>query len=286
MSSNGGGSPRPARTPDQAGDGQLAGRRPGRASPPEAAAAGVRRTGSCGRRARRRDGAGPGGRARRPRRRTRPPARPTRWRRRGSSSPGRALGVRAPARALGRLRRAERSRSVPCSTSAPPACSAPRAKHRTGSPSISWRPIPTATPRPSARCDGRPGTPAARGAPDVAVTYLRRALAEQGAPELEPVLRYELGRAAISAGELEPAVERAPAGDPGRCRSRRCARRRRTRSGRRSSSSTGPRRRSPSSRRSSTRSRRASTSRGCGCRRRGGRPCGAAASRPGAGYGR
>ena len=46
-----------------------------------------------------------------------------------------------------------------------------------------------------------------RGAPDVAVTYLRRALAEQGAPALEPELSYELGSAALSAGELEPAVE-------------------------------------------------------------------------------
>ena len=46
-----------------------------------------------------------------------------------------------------------------------------------------------------------------RGAPDVAVTYLQRALAEHCAPELEPVLSYELGSAAISAGELELAVE-------------------------------------------------------------------------------
>ncbi len=46
-----------------------------------------------------------------------------------------------------------------------------------------------------------------RGAHDVAVTYLRRALAEPPAPELEPALAYELGKAALSAGELEPAIE-------------------------------------------------------------------------------
>ena len=46
-----------------------------------------------------------------------------------------------------------------------------------------------------------------RGAPDVAVTYLQRALAEPPAPELEPVLVHELGRAALSAGELGTAIE-------------------------------------------------------------------------------
>jgi DNA-binding CsgD family transcriptional regulator len=46
-----------------------------------------------------------------------------------------------------------------------------------------------------------------RGAPDVAVTYLRRALAEPPSPELEPVLVCELGRAALSAGELGMAIE-------------------------------------------------------------------------------
>jgi DNA-binding CsgD family transcriptional regulator len=46
-----------------------------------------------------------------------------------------------------------------------------------------------------------------RGAPDIAVTYLRRALAEPPAPELEPALVHELGRAALSAGELGTAVE-------------------------------------------------------------------------------
>jgi DNA-binding CsgD family transcriptional regulator len=47
-----------------------------------------------------------------------------------------------------------------------------------------------------------------RGAPDVAVTYLQRALAEPPSPELEPVLVHELGRAALSAGELGMAIER------------------------------------------------------------------------------
>jgi DNA-binding CsgD family transcriptional regulator/tetratricopeptide (TPR) repeat protein len=46
-----------------------------------------------------------------------------------------------------------------------------------------------------------------RGAPDVAVTYLQRALAESSPPELEPVLAFELGQAALSAGELEAAIE-------------------------------------------------------------------------------
>jgi DNA-binding CsgD family transcriptional regulator len=46
-----------------------------------------------------------------------------------------------------------------------------------------------------------------RGAPDVAVTYLQRALAEPPAPELEPVLVHELGRAALRAGELGTAIE-------------------------------------------------------------------------------
>jgi tetratricopeptide (TPR) repeat protein len=47
-----------------------------------------------------------------------------------------------------------------------------------------------------------------RGAPDVAVTYLRRALAEPPPPELEPELVHELGRAALSAGDLELAIQR------------------------------------------------------------------------------
>jgi DNA-binding CsgD family transcriptional regulator len=46
-----------------------------------------------------------------------------------------------------------------------------------------------------------------RGAPDVAVTYLQRAVAEPPSPELEPVLAHELGRAALSAGELAMAIE-------------------------------------------------------------------------------
>ncbi len=47
-----------------------------------------------------------------------------------------------------------------------------------------------------------------RGAPDVAVTYLERALAEPPSPELEPVLVLELGRAALRAGHLGMAIER------------------------------------------------------------------------------
>ena len=46
-----------------------------------------------------------------------------------------------------------------------------------------------------------------RGAPDVAVTYLQRALAEPPSPELEPELVHELGTAALSAGELDMAIE-------------------------------------------------------------------------------
>ena len=46
-----------------------------------------------------------------------------------------------------------------------------------------------------------------RGAPDVAVTYLQRALAEPPSPELEPQLVHELGKAALSAGKLEIAIE-------------------------------------------------------------------------------
>ncbi len=47
-----------------------------------------------------------------------------------------------------------------------------------------------------------------RGAPEVAVTYLQRALAEPPSPELEPVLVHELGKAALSVGELGTAIER------------------------------------------------------------------------------
>jgi DNA-binding CsgD family transcriptional regulator/tetratricopeptide (TPR) repeat protein len=46
-----------------------------------------------------------------------------------------------------------------------------------------------------------------RGAPDVAVTYLQRALAEPPSPELAPVVVHELGGAALSAGEVEIAIE-------------------------------------------------------------------------------
>ena len=46
-----------------------------------------------------------------------------------------------------------------------------------------------------------------RGAPDVAVTYLQRALAEPPSPQLEPALVHEVGAAALSAGQLEVAIE-------------------------------------------------------------------------------
>jgi DNA-binding CsgD family transcriptional regulator len=45
-----------------------------------------------------------------------------------------------------------------------------------------------------------------RGAPDVAVTFLQRALAEPPPPELGPVVVHELGRAALSAGQLDLAI--------------------------------------------------------------------------------
>ena len=46
-----------------------------------------------------------------------------------------------------------------------------------------------------------------RGAPDVAFTYLRRALAEPPSSEVGPVLVHDLGRAALSAGDLRMAIE-------------------------------------------------------------------------------
>ena len=61
--------------------------------------------------------------------------------------PGPAARVRPPARALERLLRAELSRSVPDTTSAPPACSPVRAKQRIGLPYICWRPVPAAMRR-------------------------------------------------------------------------------------------------------------------------------------------
>jgi predicted ATPase len=45
-----------------------------------------------------------------------------------------------------------------------------------------------------------------RGAPDVAVAYLRRALAEPPASELLPTVAHELGAAALRAGDLETAI--------------------------------------------------------------------------------
>jgi DNA-binding CsgD family transcriptional regulator len=47
-----------------------------------------------------------------------------------------------------------------------------------------------------------------RGAPDVAVTYLQRALAELPSIQLEPAIAHELGTAALSAGKLELAIEK------------------------------------------------------------------------------
>jgi DNA-binding CsgD family transcriptional regulator/Flp pilus assembly protein TadD len=46
-----------------------------------------------------------------------------------------------------------------------------------------------------------------RGAPDAAVTYLQRALAEPPSPDIEPALAHELGQAALSVGELGLAIE-------------------------------------------------------------------------------
>ena len=47
-----------------------------------------------------------------------------------------------------------------------------------------------------------------RGAPEVAVKYLQRALAEPPSADLEPEVAYELGKAALSAGELELAIDK------------------------------------------------------------------------------
>jgi predicted ATPase len=47
-----------------------------------------------------------------------------------------------------------------------------------------------------------------RGAPDVAVKYLTRALAEPPSADLEPQIAHELGKAALSAGELEVAIDK------------------------------------------------------------------------------
>jgi DNA-binding CsgD family transcriptional regulator len=58
------------------------------------------------------------------------------------------------------------------------------------------------TLRAAARAAGR------RGAPDFAVTYLQRALAEPPSPDLEPELVHELGKAALSAGQLDLAIDK------------------------------------------------------------------------------
>ena len=47
-----------------------------------------------------------------------------------------------------------------------------------------------------------------RGAPEVAVSYLRRALAEPPSSELLPVVAHELGAAALRAGDAELGIER------------------------------------------------------------------------------
>jgi DNA-binding CsgD family transcriptional regulator len=47
-----------------------------------------------------------------------------------------------------------------------------------------------------------------RGAPEAAVTYLERAVAESPLAELAPMLVYELGAAALSAGQLDLAIDR------------------------------------------------------------------------------
>jgi DNA-binding CsgD family transcriptional regulator/tetratricopeptide (TPR) repeat protein len=54
-----------------------------------------------------------------------------------------------------------------------------------------------------------------RGAPDVAVAYLRRALAEPPPPDLRPTLAYELGAAALRAGDVDTAIEQLRAALPG-----------------------------------------------------------------------
>jgi len=46
-----------------------------------------------------------------------------------------------------------------------------------------------------------------RGSPDVAVTYLQRALAEPPQQEVQPVVLHELGTVALSAGQLELAID-------------------------------------------------------------------------------
>ena len=53
-----------------------------------------------------------------------------------------------------------------------------------------------------ARCPTRHGKPTARGAPDVAATYLRRALAEPPPPERAPAIALDLGLAEVAA--LDP----------------------------------------------------------------------------------
>ena len=131
-----------------------------------------------------------------------------------------AARLRPYARALERLLRDELLGSVPEATSAPPAFWQMRARHPIGLPYTCWRP----TLRGDAETVNtlRQAAKGARnrGAPDVAVTYLQRALAEPPSADLEPVLAHELGKAALSAGELEMAIEKLRTGNS---RSRRWA---------------------------------------------------------------
>ena len=97
---------------------------------------------------------------------------------------------------------------MPEATSAPPAFWQMRAKHPIGSPYTCWRPNLAAMQRRSDTLRQAAKGARNRGAPDVAVTYLQRALAEPPSADLEPELVHELGKAALSAGELELAIEK------------------------------------------------------------------------------
>ena len=96
---------------------------------------------------------------------------------------------------------------MPEATSAPPACwqIAGEAADRIAVHLLATRPSGNAETVNTLRQAARGARN--RGAPDVAVTYLQRALAEPPSPDLEPELVHELGKAALSAGELELAIE-------------------------------------------------------------------------------
>src|SRR5262249_29936226 len=185
---------------------ELAGRRPGRARSPQAPAARVHRPGSRRRRARGPGGADPRSAARRPRRR-----RSVRGRRRSGRSGD--LRARPTACVCSSARAVERVLRVECpgARSIPPACRRPAfdrggTADRVGAHLLSTHPDgnseTVSTLREAARGAGN------RGAPDVALTYLQRALAEPPHANLEPILGYELGTAALSAGELDLAIEK------------------------------------------------------------------------------